>query len=75
MMKRILTMVLALLICIGSALGEMKGPRGGDRDNLQQGIDLIKAKGLGACGSAGSCLSGSKISCLGCNADQFPFQC
>ena len=47
-------MVLALLICIGSALGEMKGPCGGDQDNLQQGIDLIKAKGLGACGSAGS---------------------
>ena len=43
MMKRILTMVLALLICMGSALGEMKGPRGGDPANLQQGIDLMES--------------------------------
>ena len=43
MMKRILTMVLALLICMGSALGEMKGPRGGDQADLQQGIDLMES--------------------------------
>ena len=31
MMKRVLIIMLALLICMGSAMGEMKGPRGGDQ--------------------------------------------
>ncbi len=43
MMKRVLIIMLALLICMGSAMGEMKGPRGGDQANLQQGIDLMES--------------------------------
>ena len=39
MMKRVLMIVLVLLICMGSAMGEMKGPRGSGQADLQQGID------------------------------------
>ena len=43
MMKRVLMIVLVLLICMGSAMGEMKGPRGSGQADLQQGIDLMES--------------------------------
>ena len=43
MMKRIMIMMLALLIGMGSAMGEMKGPRGTGQADLQQGIDLMES--------------------------------
>lgn len=41
-MKRIIVLLMALILCTGSAMGEMKGPRGGDQTNLQQGIDQME---------------------------------
>lgn len=42
-MKKIIALIMALALLTGAALGETKGPRGGDQANLQQGIEQMES--------------------------------